>query len=182
MLETATLVAAILGSLFYHKDTGVGKQHFGALPLAYQCWGPNLPTSQSAADLCPSPATTPGQAASYTGIQSHLPAGCSSQSLPEPPSCPRTWPHPPVTGSLSTRKGWQPTKQRVSHAYQHTHISQPATTEKPTQTTQESCLEHMLWWVEESVLLGPIGCFVHMATYPRPGNVTNLPNTCQINK
>ena len=41
--ETQTLAASILGRLFYHKDTGTGKYHFGIL-LAYShldlpaCW------------------------------------------------------------------------------------------------------------------------------------------------
>ena len=34
-LETETLVAAILESSFYHKDTGADKNHFGVFPLAY---------------------------------------------------------------------------------------------------------------------------------------------------
>ena len=34
-LGTQILTAAILGSSFYHKDTGIRKSHFGILPLAY---------------------------------------------------------------------------------------------------------------------------------------------------
>lgn len=33
--EAKTLLAAILGSLSYHGDTGVEKCHSGILPLAY---------------------------------------------------------------------------------------------------------------------------------------------------
>ena len=38
MLGTQTLVATIMGSSFYHLDTGADKHHFGNLPLVISTW------------------------------------------------------------------------------------------------------------------------------------------------
>lgn len=51
LLDTQMLVAAIWGSLFYHKDTGAGKHHFGVLSLDHEHWDLALPIRWSAPAL-----------------------------------------------------------------------------------------------------------------------------------
>ena len=78
-LRTQTLGAATSGNSSYHEDSGVGKYHFGILPLGYGAW----------TQFC-SPASLhwswdiPGQVATWAGTQFHPPAGRMPQDPPKP--------------------------------------------------------------------------------------------------
>ena len=67
-LGTETLAEDIWGSLFYYKDTGANKHHFGILPLVSGP-SPAPPNSLKSPVLGAS-----GQATNWVGTQPHPPA------------------------------------------------------------------------------------------------------------
>ena len=74
-------------------------------------------------------------------------------------------------------RAWQPTEQGVSPTYQHAQRNQPCHNWRTHTTNIGDTPRAYNWWPERSVLLGPIGCLLHKATYPKIGKLTDLPKT-----